>query len=79
MSVTSRTAHNSTTRLKHKHLILSHSLVAAAGFSLLLFGTAFKAMALGDVPEGDRRDLKNALRTATQSRLPLRQLPPQAW
>ncbi|CAM9891651.1 unnamed protein product, partial [Laminaria digitata] len=41
-------------------------------------GRVSKAMALGDVGEGDRRELNHALRTATQSRLPLRQLPPQA-
>ena len=41
------------------------------------FGIAVKAMALGDVADGDRRELNHALRTATRSQLPLRQLPPQ--
>ena len=46
-------------------------------FTCLCAAPWFKAMALGDVAEGDRLHLDHALRTATQSRRPLRQLPPQ--
>lgn len=46
-------------------------------FTFLCAAPWFKAMALGDVAEGDRLQLNHALRTATQSRRPLRQLPPQ--